>query len=214
MDASLVSALNGLRGWIAGEPVAKAAEGVARLEASALAEQRANDARALDHLDRVARILRGHDPCLTQAQAFAKACEENPDWYGRHVRHQQRLAARVDEIAIRRGRIAERQLDERAAAIAKNAGITHAQAVARVLDEHPELYERARAGQDALAKIAALAEQPQGHADMSRREAAESAIEKAADELRRANPSLTEQQAIAKALEADPELYRAYRAVA
>lgn len=41
---------------------------------------------------------------------------------------------------------------------------------------------------------------------------AEARIEKAAEKLREADPSLTKQQAIAKALEADPELYAAYRA--
>lgn len=40
---------------------------------------------------------------------------------------------------------------------------------------------------------------------------AEQQIEKAADKLREGDPTLTKQQAIAKALDADPELYAAYR---
>lgn len=191
---------------------AKTGERLEAWEQQLAGEQRANDARAEQDLETLAKQLQRRDPELSHQQAIAKALDENPGLYERAVRHARRQANRVDEMAIERGKQADREIEARASELVRKSAqpLQHAQAIARVLEQAPELYARSAAGRDArLAKLETSSppgSPPPGLAS------AEAAIENAAAIVRAADPSLSKQQAIAKALEQNPELYAAYRA--
>jgi hypothetical protein len=85
-----------------------------------------------------------------------------------------------------------------------NPSLSNAQAVSKALKDEPDLYAGIRRHE--LRKAGLLADSPGA---IEKQDASLAPLQAAASRIRAADPSLTREQAVAKALDDDPSLYHA-----
>jgi hypothetical protein len=181
-------------------------DGIPDLVAKAMSDQSAKDddeksiSKSAEERERVAdRARRTNERiqrCATRAE-LEKAEEDRCEGMSAGERADEALRI-LKDVEVLSDRQADKLIDDAAKRIRKrDPSLTEAQAFVKALDEDPTLYEASRRHQ--LRAQGALTDEDTSDADAK--------LDAAAAELRKADPALTEPQAIAKALENDPSLY-------